>query len=109
MIQTCKIQVQCTSETLSTQINTTFMTALLYNICNKSINEVKFYNAIYYVQLFKFGAQRLSRTLLHQQKVFKVLTTHTYTHPSLNIHVDNSILPSAAFVPVPVDWRLQNL
>ena len=85
------------------------MTALLYNICYKSINEVKFYNVIYYVQLFKFGAQRLSRTLLRQQKVFKVLTTdtHMYTHPSLNIH--SSILPFSAFVPVPVDWRLQNL
>ena len=64
---------------LSTQIKTTFMKAWLYNICYKSINKVKLYNVIYSMQLFKFGAQRLSRTLLHQQKVLKV---------SLRIHTD---------------------
>lgn len=82
---------------------------MLYSICYKSINKVKFYNVIYAAQLFKFGAQNAISYTVNQQKVFKVLTTHTYmyTHPSLNIH--STISPFFAFVPVPVDWRLQNL
>ena len=82
---------------------------MLYSICYKSINKVKFYNVIYAAQLFKFGAQNAISYTVNQQKVFKVLPTHTYmyTHPSLNIH--STISPFFAFVPVPVDWRLQNL
>ena len=63
---------------------------MLYNICYKNLNKVKFYNVIYSAQLFKFGAQTAISYTVNQQKVFKVLTTHTYTHSSLNIHIHSS-------------------